>query len=213
MRRYAVVYAGLLGAMLALFLLAEAFDVPLLADPEPLGGRRGALAGLTGVALLVVDVVLPVPSSVVMVAHGALFGIALGTALSMAGSLGAFAVAFALGRGGGAVVTRTIGEEERQRADRLVRRWGLAAIILSRPLPMLAETVAFAAGGSSLPWPRALGAAVLGSLPAAAVYAIAGAAAASFAGGAVVFVIVAVLALGAAVVMRPRAAVAEGRQR
>lgn len=48
----------------------------------------GAVAAAVGVGLLVADVVLPVPSSVVMVAHGALFGVGLGAALSMLGRIG-----------------------------------------------------------------------------------------------------------------------------
>ncbi len=42
----------------------------------------GTAAG-PGVGLLVADIVLPVPFSVVMVAHGALFGIVPGAALSL----------------------------------------------------------------------------------------------------------------------------------
>ncbi len=201
MRRYAALCAGLLGTLLVLFVLAEALDVPVLTDAQPLRGRSGALAAVVGVTLLIADVFLPVPSSVVMITHGALFGVAAGTGLSVAGSLGAFAVAFALGRRAGGLLDRIVGPEERERADALLRRWGLVAIILSRPFPMLAETVALAAGASPLPWRRALAAAGLGCLPAALVYAIAGAAAASFASGAVVFVAVAVLALGAAAVV------------
>lgn len=210
MRRYVLVYAVLLGAMVIVFALAEALDVPVLSDSEPLRGRSGALAAVMGVTLLVVDLALPVPSSVVMVAHGALFGIVLGTALSTVGSLGAFALGFALGRRGGAVVGKVVPDEERHRADGLLVRWGLVAVVVSRPLPMVAETVAFAAGASPLPWRWALAAAAVGSLPAAAVYAVAGAAAASFASGAVVFVAVAVLAIGAAAVLRATRAVPEG---
>jgi uncharacterized membrane protein YdjX (TVP38/TMEM64 family) len=210
MRRLAVLYALVLGAMLALFALVEAIEAPLLSDPQPLQGRSQLAAALTGVTLLVVDVVLPVPSSVVMIAHGGLFGIVPGAALSTAGALGAFAVAFALGRRGAAVLTKVVDDDERRRADRLFSRWGLVAIILSRPVPMLAETVAFAAGGSSLPWRTALIAAALASVPMTVVYAVAGAAAATFTSGAVVFVAVAMVALAAALVVRSNRVVAQG---
>lgn len=190
--------------MVALFLLAELFDVPLLTEPEPLRSGSGALAAFTGVALLVVDVVLPVPSSVVMVAHGALFGIVAGAALSMAGSLAAFAVAFALGRRGAGAVARVVHDEDRRRADLLLCDWGLVAIVLTRPIPMLAEMVGFAAGASALRWRAAFAAAALGCLPASVLYAIAGAAATRVAGGALVFAAVAVLALVAGAVARPR---------
>ncbi len=209
MTRYAVFLGFVLAVMLGLFGVVQALDVPFLADAEPLRRQQGMVAAMTGVTLLVIDVALPVPSSLVMVAHGAIFGIAAGTVVSMIGSLGAFGVAFALGRRGTAVVTRLVGHEDRQRADRLFRRWGMVAIILSRPFPMLAETVAFAAGGSSMGWRAALPAAALASVPIAAVYAIAGAAAASFSSGAVVFLAVAAVGAGAAVLFRPGRAVAQ----
>jgi len=207
MRRYAGLSLAVVGAMLALFLLAEALHVPLLTDTEPLSSDNGLLAAATiGVALLVADVFLPVPSSVVMVANGALFGMVLGTALSMVGSVGAFAVGFAVGRRGTVMVARMVPEEERLRADRFFDRWGVAAIILSRPVPILAETVSFVAGTSALGWRPAMGAAIVGSLPAAALYAVAGSVAATFASTVVVFGVVVLLSVGAAVVImrRPR---------
>lgn len=209
MKRYALLYTGLVGVMLVLFVLANTLNVPYLADPDPLRGHSGVLAGLVGVTLLVVDVVLPVPSSVVMAAHGALFGVALGSALSMVGSLGAFAVGFGLGRRGAAVITRAVPEDERRRADRFLARWGLVAIIVSRPVPILAETVAFAAGASLLRWRSALGAATLGYLPAASAFALAGTAAAPLSGSALVVIAVVALALAAAVVVARRESVGQ----
>src|SRR5215211_6626130 len=58
------------------------------------------LACLLLLFLLVVDVVLPVPSNLVMIAHGALFGVAIGTFLSLVGSIGAALVGFAIGQRG-----------------------------------------------------------------------------------------------------------------
>ena len=213
MTRYASLWGGLLGVMLLLFLVAEAIDVPILTEPTPLGSRTGTAAAMVGVTLLVVDVVLPVPSSVVMITHGALFGVPMGMALSVIGSLGSFALGFALGRRGEPVVTRLVPEEERRRADRFLLRWGTVGVVLSRPVPLLAETVSFMAGASPLRWRAALGAAALGCVPAAAVYAVAGALAASFATGAVVFVaVVVVAAVVAAVVARSGRAVPLGRR-
>ncbi len=202
MRRFALLYAGLVGVMLALFVVAEALHVPYLTDPSPLRGHGGVLAATIGVTLLVVDVVLPVPSSLVMVAHGAMFGVVGGTALSMLGSLGAFVVAFALGRGGAPVVARVVSEEGRRRADELLVRWGLVAILLTRPLPILAETVAFAAGASPARWRGAVTAATLGYLPPAAAYALAGTAAAPLSDGALVVLAVVALGLGAVAAAR-----------
>jgi hypothetical protein len=86
MGRYWAVAVGLLTLVLALFVVVEALGVPLLVDPTPWLARPGIAAALLGVGLLVADVAVPVPSSIVMVAHGALFGVVLGTVLSLLGS-------------------------------------------------------------------------------------------------------------------------------
>lgn len=184
-----------MAAMLAIFAVVEAVGVEPLSDPNRLLGTGGALAAVAGTALLVADVVLPVPSSGVMLAHGALFGVGVGATLSLLGSMGAFAVGFGLGRRGERALERLVSEEQRARADRLLRRWGVLAIVVTRPVPILAETTALMAGTSSLGWRTSLVAALVGSLPAALLYAVAGALAASFATGAVVFAVVIVLGL------------------
>ena len=211
MRRYALVAASVAGAMAVVFALVEAIGVPILTDSEPLGTGNETLAAATiGVALLVADVFLPVPSSVIMVANGALFGVILGSALSMVGSVGAFAVGFGLGRRGTAAMARLTAEDERRRADCFFARWGVAAIILSRPVPILAETISFVAGTSVLSWRSALGSAVVGTLPVAVLYAIAGALAADFAGTGAAFTVVVVLAVGAAFLFKPERPVPDG---
>ncbi len=194
-RRFWVVPAAVMAAMLLTFMVVEGLGVEPLSDPTPLLDTGGALAAAAGTGLLVADVFLPVPSSGVMLAHGALFGVVVGAALSLVGSVGAFAVGFSAGRRGERALGRLVSEEERRRADRLLCRWGVLAIVVTRPVPILAETTAFMAGTSSLPWRTALVAALVGSLPAAVLYAVAGALAASFVTGAVVFAVVILLGL------------------
>lgn len=201
-RRYWTVPAAVMAAMLLTFAVVEALGVELLRDPQQSLDAGGALAAATGIALLVADVFFPVPSSGVMLAHGALFGVVIGAALSLAGSVGAFSLGFALGRRGEGAMKRLVAEEERNRADRLLGRWGVLAIVVTRPVPILAETMAFMAGASPLGWRTSVVAALVGSLPAAVLYAVAGAAAASFATGAVVFAAVILLGLGVALVSR-----------
>lgn len=185
---------GVLAFFLSLFLLIEALGIPLLVEPTPWLSRGGVLAAALGVGLLVADVLLPVPSSVVMVAHGALFGVTGGTLLSLAGSTGAALSGFWLGRRGEGLLGRLVTPSERERADCLLRRWGATAIIVTRPVPLLAETTAIMAGASTMGWGRAALAALAGSLPPALLYALAGASAANFQGGALMFALVILVA-------------------
>ncbi|MEM7356709.1 MAG: VTT domain-containing protein [Acidobacteriota bacterium] len=175
MKRYVSLMLAMMAVFLGLFFIVEGLGLPLLTDPEPWLAGGGAVAALVGIGLLVVDVALPVPSTVVMLAHGALFGVALGTAVSLIGGLGAGLFGFYVGRRGGPLLARLVDETERQRADALLSRWGDLAVIVSRPVPIVAEAVAILAGTSPMSWGRMALATLAGCLPAAALFAVAGA--------------------------------------
>lgn len=175
MKRYTLAAGAIFTCFLASFLLVEAFEIPIVHDPAPWLQKADLWAGMIGVGLLIADVALPIPSSLVMIAHGALFGMVGGTALSLIGSTGASMVGFALGRRAGPLIVQHVPPEEHARATAYLERWGVLALIVSRPVPLLAETVAILAGASSVGWGRALLAAIVGSLPSSLVYAIAGA--------------------------------------
>lgn len=177
MKRYLQIIIALKITLLALFGLVTLLGVPLLTDPTPYMPAATPAVALLGVTLLIADVLIPVPSSLVMVAHGALFGTLGGTLLSLAGALGAAAFGFWIGRRGGPLLDRLMTPADRARGDRLIARHGGLALILSRPLPILAETVSIIAGTSPLTWTRLLIATTLGALPPALLYALAGAAA------------------------------------
>lgn len=190
MKRYFMLMGGMLAFFLLLFFLVEALGIPLLIDPTPWLQHGGVLAATLGVSLLIADVLLPVPSSLVMVTHGVLFGVLGGTLLSLVGSTGAAMFGFWIGRRGGRLLARLVTPEERARADLLLKRWGMLAIIVTRPIPLLAETVAIMAGASPLGWGRTALAALAGSLPPALLYALTGATAGKFQNTALMFVFV-----------------------
>lgn len=182
MKRYWLVVTLWLLLFLSMFLVVEQLKPPLLTDPYRTMNARSGTAALAGIGLLIVDVILPIPSSLVMVANGALFGIALGTFLSLIGSLGAALVGFAIGRSGESWFARYLPRDERARAQAMIAQWGLLAIILTRPVPLLAETTAIMAGASTMRWRSMCLAALAGSLPSAILYAVAGAITVSWSG-------------------------------
>ena len=174
--------------------VAEALHIDPLVGPADDMAARGPAAAI-GVGLLVADIILPVPSSVVMLAHGAVFGVVPGALLSLLGRTGNAVVGVLLGRSAGSLLgRRTVGEQGQGSA--LVARWGLAAVVLTRPVPVLAESTLVAAAAVGLPPAAVIGAAVVGAVPEAVLYAVAGHLSASHASAAVVFV--AVMALSAA---------------
>ena len=177
--------------------LAEAFQVRLLVDPVGSIEARG-LAAWFGVGLLMADIVLPVPSSVVMLAHGALFGVIPGAALSLLGRTGNAVVGVLIGRGAGNLLgRRSRTANDSGKGAELVGRWGLAAVVFTRPIPVLAESTLVAAAAVGLSPLAVIAAAVVGALPEAVLYAVAGGIATSYANGAIVFFAVIVLAVAA----------------
>jgi len=185
-RRYLTAVAVVPAIILALFLIGEAAGIPLLEDPTPWLQHAGWVAAVLGVSLLALDVVLPVPSNIIMIAHGALFGTVVGTLLSLLGSMLASAAAFWIGRRGGRLLALVVPADERARADAILARWGVVAIVVSRPLPLLAETMVVLAGASPLSWRTAMLAALVGYVPLCLLYAWAGAASIGFESGFIV---------------------------
>lgn len=171
---------GIAIVFLLMFFAATASGIDLFSDPLPAMRAAKPIAALAGVLFLIADVFLPVPSILVMVANGALFGTVGGTLLSLAGSVGAALTGFAVGRAGNDLIRRFVTPREHERAGELLRRWGAVAIAVTRPVPILAETVAILAGGSPMTWTQALVAAVAGSVVPSAAYAWAGASAQTF---------------------------------
>jgi uncharacterized membrane protein YdjX (TVP38/TMEM64 family) len=194
LRRYWLVTLALLAAFLIVFGVIEWRGVQVLQDPSSLLNRGGPPAAALSFALSISDVFLPIPSSVIMIANGALFGVVRGTALSLAGTLGATAVAFFIGRRSTRLLQRLVSPAEKTRADALLARWGALAIVVTRPIPLLAETTAILAGSSPLSWPRLITATVAGAFPSCLLYALTGAQTRTFASGALMFTIVLAIA-------------------
>jgi uncharacterized membrane protein YdjX (TVP38/TMEM64 family) len=190
LRRYWLLMLAMLVFFLALFAVVELAGVQLLRDPSTYLGQGGPWAAALSFGLLVADVFLPVPSSVVMIGNGALFGVVNGTALSLAGSLGAALLGFLVGRRGGRLIERLVGPGEKARADALLARWGALAVVITRPIPLLSETVAVLAGASPLGWGRLVAATIAGALPSCLLYALTGATSRNFGSGVLMFALV-----------------------
>ena len=179
MKRYWTLAGTICFAFTVLFLAVEWLNPAFLADPQALTQQGRFSFAVIGTALLVADVLLPVPSSFVMITNGALFGILLGTVLSLLGYTAGGLIGFLIGRRSIGILRRLVPPEEQARANLLLREWGWLAIMVTRPLPLLAETTSIMAGASTMTWRNMIGSTLVGSLPIALLYAITGATAAN----------------------------------
>lgn len=167
--------------------------------PDLPGGIVLAVAVVIG--LLAVDVVLPVPSSAVLVAAGAVLGPVVGAVAGTLGIVAGATVGYALGARFGPEPTGP----DAARARLLVERWGPAALVMTRPVPLLAESTAVVAGSTRMDPGRFLAAVVTGAVPTGVGLALAGDAGASSLDGSglgMVLVVTVALAVVAALVAR-----------
>ncbi|MBG6077805.1 hypothetical protein [Polaromonas sp. CG_9.11] len=133
---------------------------------------RWAIA-LIGIGLLVLDVILPVPSSLVSISLCMLLGPAWGVPTVFSGMVGAFALGYLIGQLLPAARLRAwVGPET---WDAIARRQtaGMLWIAASRPVPVLAEVTAIFAGTLRLPFGASLAAAAASSLFVAVAYGLA----------------------------------------
>lgn len=157
----------------ALFIIAAAVCIPVvpfLVIGELPGERwlsaadeHALLFACTGAGLLAVDILLPIPSSIVGTMLAARLGFGAGFAAAFAGMM--------LGQSAAYWASRTL---LRRRLGDLPAAPTLAVVFLSRPVPVLAEAVALAAGAARLRWPQFLLASGAGNLLYAGVLALNG---------------------------------------
>ncbi|HEX6374559.1 MAG TPA: VTT domain-containing protein [Allosphingosinicella sp.] len=142
-------------------------------------GGAGLLLALAILALLALDVVLPVPSILISVAAVALFGWVGGVLIWLGMTIGC-ALGYWLGsRAGRPLAARFLGERELDRAHRIAADLGAATLVLTRAVPVLAEAATVAAGLAAMPLRRFAAATGLANAGIALVFVAAGSAAAS----------------------------------
>lgn len=140
-------------------------------DPPP----PPPLLAAAEIGVLAADILLPVPSSLVATLGGASLGVVVGTACAWMGmTLGSMA-GWLLGRVAGARAVPAAGADAPGELPSRARRYGPLAVVLTRPLPILAEAAALLAGATGMPWQTFLAAAAPANLAIACGWSLAGA--------------------------------------
>lgn len=104
-------------------------------------GSASIIAGL-----LALDVFLPVPSSIVSTGAGVLLGFWRGAAVIWIGMTIGCAIGYAFGAKAAAAARRLVGEDGLTRANSIMERHGNWALVVCRPIPVLAESSVVFAG-------------------------------------------------------------------
>jgi uncharacterized membrane protein YdjX (TVP38/TMEM64 family) len=176
-RRIWLIPIVLLTAIIVPFLVwGETFETLLSPDAmRSLLERHRAIAWLIGIFLLVVDLFLPIPSTVVMSALGWLYGPVTGGIVASAGLVLSAQLAYQLSlRFGRPIAVHLAGEESLGTAAHWFSKTGGACVAVSRCLPVLSEAIACLAGLSRFPQRAFFVATLAGALPAGFVFAFIG---------------------------------------
>ncbi len=172
--RWTVLWVILIATVLLPFLLFERQFEQLatwLAQGHASGWATAAAIG----ALLALDVFLPVPSSIVSTGAGVLLGFWKGTLVIWIGMNFGCAIGYLFGAYAAAPARRLVGIDGLARAGKVMEQYGLWAMVVCRPIPVLAESSVVFAGLVKSPLAPFLWLTTLADLGIALAYAAVGA--------------------------------------
>jgi uncharacterized membrane protein YdjX (TVP38/TMEM64 family) len=172
--RWALLWGLLVGLVLIpFFLFEDQFNVLAARMTADGSSRSAAAAGIF--ALLALDVFLPVPSSIVATAAGVLLGLTTGAAVVWAGMMAGCLLGYIVGVRATGAARWIVGSDNLSRAEGLAHRFGDVALVLCRPVPVLAEATVVFAGIVRAPFARFAGLTAMSNLGIALGYAALGA--------------------------------------
>ncbi len=123
------------------------------------------------IGILAVDIFLPIPSSAVSTIAGITIGFVAATIASWCGMTLGAVLGFVIARAFGPPMARRFsGSDDLERMEMLSRRLGPMVLVLTRPVPVLAEAGVLWFGMARLPWRTFLPPVVLSNLGIAVAY-------------------------------------------
>jgi len=112
------------------------------------------------------DIVLPVPSSIIMHFNGMVLGTIWGALLSLVSVMISSVVGYYLGRS-----TKWMTKSKNAKESELLNKYGVFAIIMSRGIPILSESIVLICGYNRFNFKQFMGYSLLGYVPICFIYA------------------------------------------
>ena len=120
--------------------------------------------------VLTLDIVLPVPSSIVMYINGYVLGVFTGSALSLISLLVGAILGYFLGR----LTSAGVKAKSDSTTEAIIAKYGAMAILISRGIPIISESVCIVCGFNKMPLKQYLLFNLIGYLPLCLLYAYCG---------------------------------------
>lgn len=125
--------------------------------------------------ILVSDIILPVPSSIIMYSNGAILGMPNGFLLSLISVILSSVIGYFIGRGSSAILKSEVDIS----AKKILEKYGYAAILITRGVPIISESVCIVCGFNRYNFVVYLALNVAGYIPICLIYAYFGSIAAN----------------------------------
>ncbi|MEO6000242.1 MAG: VTT domain-containing protein [Chitinophagaceae bacterium] len=101
--------------------------------------------------LLTSDIILPIPSSLVMILNGKVLGVLSGTIISFSSGLLSSLSGFYIGRKANPYFDKLFSKKDKEISNSLFKKFGNTAITISKALPIISEAISFVSGTTSVP--------------------------------------------------------------
>ena len=120
--------------------------------------------------VLTSDIVLPVPSSIVMYVNGYVLGVIFGSIISLLSLIVSAMIGYYLGK----ITSSVLKTTTEMNSQKFLNKYGAVAVLLTRGIPILSESVCFVSGYNKLPFKKYVLYNIVGYIPLCILYAYCG---------------------------------------
>lgn len=140
--------------------------------PQQLKALNGHSASYAFISFLILsgDILLPVPSSIVMYLNGLVLGPIWGTLLSFTALMAGAIVGYLIGK----FSSQLMNKQKNEQASVLLEKYGPSVLVLTRGIPVISESLCFVSGYNRINFRKYLLFSAIGYLPVCLVYALFG---------------------------------------
>lgn len=160
MKKILLLSAIIMSGIIVIFLIFGSFEKNIFTLLEGLK-TKPVQYSVYSLLILSVDIVLPVPSSIIMYLNGFVLGIYAGSVLSFVSLMASSIAGYFIGK----LVMRVQKKEPDKQAMHLSNTYGTFAIIVTRGMPVISETICIVCGYNKMPLKRYLFYNVIGTAP------------------------------------------------
>lgn len=140
------VFSLFLLIIISLFFLIGDIEKPIITSLQNLQNQKIRFSFISFI-FLSCDVVLPIPSSLIMFFNGFVLGSFIGSVVSLLSLMLSALIGYYLG----VLTFKSLKPKEDQRANEIIAKYGFLAILMTRGIPIVSESICAACGYNRMP--------------------------------------------------------------